>query len=100
MLITPRKATLFVLIVLITVILIFRIKTTEEAGAAALEMTTVAEDEYVDSDDDDDEEPEYKEDQLWDKFDPNEVKPDKDVFFISSSGYCYGNGSLYSSIKL
>ena len=95
MLITPRKATIVAVIVTITLLIIFGTKTEGEAGSA-WEMTT--ETEY--EDDEPDDEPEYKEDKLWDKFDPNEVKPDKDIFFISSSGYCYGNGSFYSSVKL
>lgn len=30
--------------------------------------------------------PELKEEKLWDVFDPNEVKTDRDIFFISVSG--------------
>ena len=82
MLLTPRKATIVVVAVILTVLLILRIKTEGETSAV-VEMGTETEYEYVDSED----EPEYKEDKLWDEFDPNEVKPDKDIFFISSSGY-------------
>ena len=82
MFLTPRKATIVVVTVILTVLLIFWIKTENETREA-VEMGTETEYEYVDSED----EPEYKEDKLWDEFDPNEVKPDKDIFFISSSGY-------------
>ena len=83
MFLTPRKATIVVVVlVILTVLLILWIKTGGEARAA-VELRTEAEYEYVDTE----EEPEYKEDKLWDEFDPNEVKPDKDIFFISSSGY-------------
>ena len=83
MLLTPRKATIVaVVLVILTVLLILWIKTGDQARAG-VELRTEAEYEYVDTE----EEPEYKEDKLWDEFDPNEVKPDKDIFFISSSGY-------------
>ena len=83
MLLTPRKAAIVVGIVTVILLLIFWINTEGEPRGAAMELTT--ETEYEDEDSED--EPEYKEDRLWDKFDRNEVKPDKDIFFISSSGY-------------
>ena len=83
MLVTPRKAAIVVVIVTITLVLLIFWTNTGGDERTALEMTT--ETEYEDADSD--EEPDYKEDKLWDKFDPNEVKSSKDIFFISSSGY-------------
>ena len=83
MLVTPRKAAIVVVLVTITVVLLIFWTNTEGEARPAWETTTETEYEDIDSD----EEPDYKEDKLWDKFDPNEVKSSKDIFFISSSGY-------------
>ena len=76
MLLTPRKF-IFVLSVLLIVAVIFWLESDEESF-----IVTTTEMEEEES-----EEPEqYREEKLWDEFDPNEVKTDKDIFFISVSG--------------
>ena len=76
MLLTPRKF-ISVLSVLLIVAVIFWLESDEES---LIVTTTEMEEEES-------EEPEqYREEKLWDEFDPNEVKTDKDIFFISVSG--------------